>query len=145
MDAPATDARARRFPPRELRGGAGAESSLPWAAAPSPFVQANMIVRRVPPAAAETAAPAAAGCAGRLALVDWEAAAVGSGPQDLGQFMISHASPAARRTLAPGALRSYAAALTAAGCAGVTEEGVLEEYVQVCGGSGEGAGRAGRW
>jgi len=97
-----------------------------------------MIVRRVPPAAAEAgqaATPAAAGgCAGRLALVDWEAVAVGSGPQDLGQFMISHASPAARRALAPGALRSYAAALTAAGCAGVTEEGVLEEYVQVCGG-----------
>lgn len=101
-----------------------------------------MIVRRVPPAAAEAgqaATPAAGGCAGRLALVDWEAVAVGSGPQDLGQFMISHASPAARRALAPGALRSYAAALTAAGCAEVTEEGVLEEYVQVCGGSGAGA------
>jgi hypothetical protein len=40
----------------------------------------------------------------RLALVDWEATAVGSGPQDLGQFMVSHASPASRRALAPAAL-----------------------------------------
>lgn len=67
----------------------------------------------------------------RLALVDWEAVALGSGPQDLGQFMISHSSPASRRALAPAALRQYTADLVAAGCQGVSDDSVLEEYVQV--------------
>ena len=73
-----------------------------------------MIVRRpVAPTGGSAPAPRL-----RLALVDWEAAAVGSGPQDLGQFMISHASPASRRALAPAALRQYAADLAAAGARG---------------------------
>eukprot|EP00287_Rhodomonas_sp_CCMP768_P024463 CAMPEP_0202849904 /NCGR_PEP_ID=MMETSP1389-20130828/82150_1 /ASSEMBLY_ACC=CAM_ASM_000865 /TAXON_ID=302021 /ORGANISM="Rhodomonas sp., Strain CCMP768" /LENGTH=51 /DNA_ID=CAMNT_0049528015 /DNA_START=1 /DNA_END=152 /DNA_ORIENTATION=- len=36
------------------------------------------------------------GC-GSLKLIDWEMVGVGSGPQDLAQYMISHATPALRQ------------------------------------------------
>ncbi len=63
-----------------------------------------------PPAAEAEASPAAAA---RLVLLDWEAVGVGSGPQDLGQFLISHSSPSARRAVEDAALARYHAELQA--------------------------------
>ena len=49
-----------------------------------------------------------------LTLHDWEVVGVGSGPQDIGQFMISHASPELRRSVEQQALAAYLEALTIA-------------------------------
>jgi hypothetical protein len=47
----------------------------------------------------------------RTALVDWEVVSAGSGPQDLGQYVISHMAPAARRGCEGRLLRAYHAEL----------------------------------
>lgn len=47
-----------------------------------------------------------------LLLLDWEVVGLGSGPQDLGQFMISHVEASTRRMLEEGAVRSYYNELT---------------------------------
>eukprot|EP00727_Mastigamoeba_balamuthi_P011201 m51a1_g6703 hypothetical protein (484) ;mRNA; r:99589-101260 len=47
--------------------------------------------------------------------IDFELVGVGSGPQDLGQFAISHTEPAARRSFEAEAVRAYHQALVDAG------------------------------
>ena len=47
-----------------------------------------------------------------LALLDWEMVGVGSGPQDLGQFMVSHFAGDDRAALERGAVEAYFAELT---------------------------------
>jgi hypothetical protein len=47
-------------------------------------------------------------------LIDWEACGLGSGPQDLGQFMISHTQPAERAKIEREALAAYYSELKAA-------------------------------
>jgi len=42
-----------------------------------------------------------------VVLIDWEMVGVGSGPQDIGQFMISHTSPQLRASLERGVVESY--------------------------------------
>mmetsp|Transcript_76092 Transcript_76092/g.219760 ORF Transcript_76092/g.219760 Transcript_76092/m.219760 type:complete len:408 (+) Transcript_76092:75-1298(+) len=70
-----------------------------------------------------------------IVLLDWEVVGVGSGPQDLGQYMISHSTPASRRALAPKMIAAYVAALAAEGVE-TSVEAVMEEYVR---------GGLGRW
>lgn len=69
-----------------------------------------------------------------LMLLDWEAVGVGSGPQDLGQFMISHSTPEKRRESEKAALDVYEKtlneALVARGEAPVSKEYILQEYVE---------------
>lgn len=43
----------------------------------------------------------------QVALIDWEMAGIGSGPQDLGQYMISNMEPAARRECEERVVRAY--------------------------------------
>jgi len=47
----------------------------------------------------------------KVLLVDWEAAGVGSGPQELGQFMISHTAPTLRASIEREAVAAYYAEL----------------------------------
>jgi hypothetical protein len=73
----------------------------------------------------------------RVKIVDWEVVGVGSGPQDLGQFMISHVEPTARASIERAAVAAYHAALMAANARiAVTPEKCWEEYVN---------GGLGRW
>jgi len=46
-----------------------------------------------------------------VALLDFEVIGIGNGAQDLGQFMISHVSPAERRAMEPRVLQAYYSAL----------------------------------
>ncbi len=77
-----------------------------------------------------------------LFLVDWEAVGVGSGPQELGQYMISHSTAAARRAVEDEMLSVYHLTLlselqrhhrTTAGAAAstptVTLEQIRREYI----------------
>lgn len=48
----------------------------------------------------------------RVVLVDWEACGLGSGPQELGQFMISHTAPSIRATIERESVQAYYAELT---------------------------------
>ena len=50
---------------------------------------------------------------GSVVLVDWEMVGLGSGPQDCGQFLISHMEPAARRACEERLTRQYHHALEA--------------------------------
>merc|ERR1712232_311786 len=47
-----------------------------------------------------------------LVLLDWEAVGVGSGPQELGQYMISHTTPEIRAEVERSAVEAYYAELT---------------------------------
>ncbi len=70
-------------------------------------------------------------------LVDWEAVGLGSGPQELGQFMISHTQPAVRAAIEKEVVAVYFDELTRLnpGVA-MTREQCWDEYV---------AGGLGRW
>ena len=76
----------------------------------------------------------------QVVLLDFEQVGVGSGPQDLGQYLISHASPETRRGIeARGAVEAYYEALCGLNvgvAATMTLEQCKAEYV---------AGGAGRW
>ena len=73
----------------------------------------------------------------RVKLVDWEAVGIGSGPQELGQFMISHVEPTVRAAIERDAVASYHAELTAVNARiGMTFDECWAEYV---------AGGLGRW
>eukprot|EP00747_Dinoflagellata_sp_TGD_P073398 gnl/TRDRNA2_/TRDRNA2_157880_c0_seq1.p1 gnl/TRDRNA2_/TRDRNA2_157880_c0~~gnl/TRDRNA2_/TRDRNA2_157880_c0_seq1.p1 ORF type:complete len:404 (+),score=88.79 gnl/TRDRNA2_/TRDRNA2_157880_c0_seq1:163-1374(+) len=75
----------------------------------------------------------------KLALLDWEMVGVGSGPQDLGQFMISHVEPAQREAIEEAAVRRYFDELVRLNpgiSASMTWDQCWEEYVQ---------GGMGRW
>lgn len=54
------------------------------------------------------------GQSGHPLLLDWEVVGFGSGPQDIAQFLISHASPADRRAHEDRLVREYYACLTGA-------------------------------
>ncbi len=53
---------------------------------------------------------------GRSLLLDWEMVALGSGPQDVGQYLISHMNPATRREEEESLVRGYYHLLTAEEC-----------------------------
>jgi hypothetical protein len=77
--------------------------------------------------------------AGRLVLLDFEVVGVGSGPQDLGQFAISHTAPALRAETERAAVAAYYAQLcelAPAAAAELSAEACWAEYV---------AGGVGRW
>jgi len=68
---------------------------------------------------------------GRVVLVDWEMAGVGSGAQELGQYLISNMEPALRRTCERGLVRGYYDELIKAGgdrIAGYTWDAAWREY-----------------
>lgn len=48
-----------------------------------------------------------------LRLVDWEVVGVGCGPQEMGQFMLSHSTPESRRSIEPAMLEAYTSTLNA--------------------------------
>lgn len=74
---------------------------------------------------------------GQVLLVDWEAVGLGSGPQELGQFMISHTEPNLRAALEKQAVEDYYSELTALNPqVAMTLEQCWQEYV---------AGGLGRW
>ena len=73
-----------------------------------------------------------------IVLIDWECVGVGSGPQDLGQFMISHVDPVLRARIERSAVEQYYTELKSLNPEGVgmTLDECFGEYVQ---------GGLGRW
>jgi Phosphotransferase enzyme family len=65
-----------------------------------------------------------------LVLLDWEMVGIGSGPQDLGQYVISHLAPADRRLVEMDALRRYYEELTSIDKSIVSWDVCLDEYRQ---------------
>ena len=65
---------------------------------------------------------------GRVKLVDWEMAGVGSGPQDLGQYVISNMEPAVRRECERRIVGAYFAELEACGVRGHSFDECWREY-----------------
>jgi len=98
--------------------------SRPWTLVHGDFHPANMLWL---PSAGPGEAP--------LRVVDWEMVGLGSGPQDLGQYVISHMDPALRRQEERGLIEGYHKALTAQGVS-ISLEQCWDEYVK---------GGAGRW
>lgn len=110
-----------------------AMAALPLTLAHGDFHPSNIVMRKpAQPFASEAEAAEQL----KVLLVDWEVVGVGSGPQDLGQFHISHSSPEARRRDMEPALRAYVEKLAACGVEGVGYDHVLSEYQQ---------GGLGRW
>lgn len=102
-----------------------AEGRLPWTLVHGDFHPANMMVVDAKEG----------GVAFDLALLDFEAVGVGSGPQDLGQYMISHSRPELRRQYEAEAIASYVATLNTLlveqhHAEPVTVEAVTQEYVE---------------
>jgi hypothetical protein len=124
----------------QTNAGAG---GIPWTLVHGDYHPANFIVTLPKKPAADAAGAHAEAFA--LFLVDWEAVGVGSGPQELGQYMISHSTAAARRAIEDELLGVYhqrlvaelariAATKPAAGAAAaaptaVTLDHVRREYV----------------
>mmetsp|Transcript_7323 Transcript_7323/g.15842 ORF Transcript_7323/g.15842 Transcript_7323/m.15842 type:complete len:387 (-) Transcript_7323:121-1281(-) len=72
-----------------------------------------------------------------VVLIDWEVVGVGSGPQDLGQFMISHAEPALREEIERDVVAGYHRELIALNPSiSLTIDECWDEYI---------AGGLGRW
>ncbi len=65
---------------------------------------------------------------GRVKLVDWEMAGVGSGPQDIGQYVISGVHPDVRRLHEHGLVHDYYDELIRCGLTGFTFEECWREY-----------------
>lgn len=86
------------------------DRTIPWTLVHGDFHPANMMVAKDPTQEGGF----------DLVLLDWEAVGVGSGPQELGQFMISHAKPEHRRAMEGDALAAYYEALVQ----GLTRRGV---------------------
>jgi hypothetical protein len=79
------------------------------------------------------------GASCRLFLLDWEVVGVGSGPQELGQYLISHASPQAREEIWRAAVEAYYARLVALNPSvadSMSLDDCIAEYIN---------GGAGRW
>lgn len=68
--------------------------------------------------------------AASVVLLDWEMVGVGSGPQDLGQFMISHVEPATRRACEREVVRAYYDELLHNGVTDYSWEECWQEYVR---------------
>lgn len=64
-----------------------------------------------------------------IVLVDWEVVGIGSGPQDLGQFMISHSFPEQRRSMERELVQEYVDELRAKGIE-ITFEYAWQEYCE---------------
>eukprot|EP00727_Mastigamoeba_balamuthi_P004819 m51a1_g14335 hypothetical protein (479) ;mRNA; f:139038-140625 len=88
-----------------------------WTLVHGDFHPANAMVRPRP----------GAPCDPEVRFIDFEVVGVGSGPQDLGQFAISHTEPAVRRAVEAEAVRAYHRALADAGVAVAFEE-CWDEY-----------------
>ena len=99
------------------------------------FHPANFMVR---PKAGGVSGGDDATAAHAIVLIDWECVGIGSGPQDLGQFMISHVDPEARARMECGAVEQYYVELKGLNPDGVamTLDECFAEYVQ---------GGLGRW
>ena len=69
-----------------------------------------------------------------LVVLDWELVGVGSGPQDLAQFLISHMNPVARKECEERLVRLYFNTLQSLGVADYTWESCWRDYV--AGGAG---------
>jgi len=82
--------------------------------------------------AGRSLAEQAADDVGRLVVLDMEVVGVGSGPQDLGQYAVSHADPAARRGFEDDVVALYHAELVRCGVDGSSFglEACREEYVR---------------
>eukprot|EP01127_Copromyxa_protea_P020145 TRINITY_DN6677_c0_g1_i3.p1 TRINITY_DN6677_c0_g1~~TRINITY_DN6677_c0_g1_i3.p1 ORF type:complete len:373 (-),score=60.41 TRINITY_DN6677_c0_g1_i3:236-1354(-) len=65
-----------------------------------------------------------------IKLVDFEMIGVGSGPQELAQYLISHMEPSVRRELEDGLLKAYYQELLAHGVKGYDWETCYKDYVQ---------------
>ena len=121
-------------------------ASRPLTLSHGDFHPANMMIKLSPTAAATPAtsaatATAATGEKASIVMLDFEQIGVGSGPQDLGQYLISHATPADRRLIeAPGGpIDGYyekLCSLNVEVAATMTKKQCREEYV---------AGGLGRW
>ena len=61
-------------------------------------------------------------------LIDWEMCGVGSGPQDLGQYVISNMEPGERRACERELIQAYFDELVKAGVEGVTFDYCWDEY-----------------
>ena len=66
---------------------------------------------------------------GRLVILDWEVVGLGSGPQDLAQYLISHASPELRRSCEIQLVQEYYATLTGGESASNSMPGVSPSVV----------------
>lgn len=64
----------------------------------------------------------------KLLVLDWELVGIGSGPQDIGQYMISHASPDARCACEKDIMAQYHSVLAQSGV-DVGLEACMSEYV----------------
>jgi hypothetical protein len=67
----------------------------------------------------------------KVLLLDWEAVGLGSGPQELGQFAISHLDPLTRAAVERDAVKAYYAELTALNprvAATMSEQQCWDEY-----------------
>lgn len=122
----------------------------PWTLAHGDFHPANMMWRVAPEG--ETSAGATDGKVSRevaledvkrIVLLDFEQLGVGSGPQDLGQYVISHMDPAVRREHEDDLLRLYhdelgrggvdTATFTLEDCRKEYAHGALERWVWLLG------------
>lgn len=65
---------------------------------------------------------------GDLVILDWEVVGVGSGPQDIAQYMISHASPSLRRSCESSLLEVYQYELRCRGVQ-ISIESCKAEYI----------------
>ena len=94
----------------------------PFTLLPGDFHPANMLI---------------VGAGKCLKLIDWEMVGVGSGPQELGQFMISHLEPTERASIERDAVAAYYKDLiNLNGSVDMTFDQCWEEYVM---------GGLGRW
>ena len=83
--------------------------STPFTLVHGDFHPGNALLLAGAGASAGTGGGAGAGGADlRTMLLDWEAVGLGSGPQDLGQYVISHMEPAVRAGCEQRLLRAYA-------------------------------------
>mmetsp|Transcript_60852 Transcript_60852/g.70644 ORF Transcript_60852/g.70644 Transcript_60852/m.70644 type:complete len:438 (+) Transcript_60852:74-1387(+) len=102
---------------------------LPWTLVHGDFHPANMMV-------VDAQNPQQEGHKFDLTLLDFEAVGVGSGPQDLGQYMISHSRPELRRQYEAAALSAYTSTLNEViqinqpGVPRVSIEDITKEYVE---------------
>jgi hypothetical protein len=71
-----------------------------------------------------------------LVVLDWELVGVGSGPQDLAQYLISHMNPAVRRECEERLVRAYFEKIQSLGVVDYNWESCWKDYV---------SGGSGRW
>lgn len=103
----------------------------PWTLVHGDYHPANMLWRATSPKPADNSADAEAR-ASSLVLLDWEVVGLGSGAQDVGQYVISHMSPPTRRECEEPLMRLYYSQLVSYGTVSTEEypwEKCWGEYV----------------